>query len=97
VDQQLDGGSPGLFAGEKGTTWEGGFREPAIAYWPGVIQPGYTYEITSTMDLFPTVLELAGVPLPTDRIIDGISLWPLLTPNQSTGTLINGTLRLKPC
>jgi len=84
-DEDLNGGTAGLFYGEKGETWEGGFREPAIAYWPGVVAPGsITYDITSSMDLFPTILELAGVPLPGDRVIDGISLVPLLFNASST-------------
>jgi len=46
LDQQLNGGCAGLFYGEKGETWEGGFREPAFAYWPGVVAPGmHTYKI----------------------------------------------------
>lgn len=85
LDQQLNGGSAGLFYGEKGETWEGGFREPAIAYWPGVVAPGtISYQITSSMDLFPTVLDLAGIPLPDDRVIDGISLVPLLTQTNTS-------------
>jgi arylsulfatase len=57
-----DGGiSP--FHGEKGTTWEGGFRIPQVIRWPGVIQPGTIYnEIISHEDWLPTVLHAAGVP-----------------------------------
>jgi arylsulfatase A-like enzyme len=42
------------------TTYEGGLRVPAIAYWPGVIQPGVIDALAQNVDLFPTVRELAG-------------------------------------
>ena len=64
--------------GWKAQLWEGGHREPAIAYWPGVLKPGQTSRETAlSMDLFPTFLEVAGVPLP-GRKLDGVSLWPHL-------------------
>jgi arylsulfatase A-like enzyme len=77
--QKLAGGSAGLLREGKGSTWEGGMREPAIARWPGKIKPG---QVTSaqacTMDLFTTSLALAGAPLPSDRPIDGVDLRPVL-------------------
>ncbi len=76
------GGSAGLLRGGKGMTWEGGMREPAIAWWPGTIMPGLVTEaITTTMDLFPTAVEMAGIEPPSDRIIDGRSLVSLLKSN----------------
>ena len=57
-----DGGST-PFRGEKGTTWEGGFRVPAVARWPGVIKPGtIVNQITSHEDWLPTFLAAAGDP-----------------------------------
>jgi len=51
------------FHGEKGTTWEGGFRIPMMVRWPGVIQPGtQCNEIISLIDWFPTLSAAAGVP-----------------------------------
>ncbi len=51
------------FQGEKGTTWEGGFRIPLVVRWPGVIKPGTTYnDIISQEDWMPTLLAAAGVP-----------------------------------
>jgi arylsulfatase len=51
------------FHGEKGTTWEGGFRVPLAVRWPGTIQPGTTYnDIISQEDWMPTLLAAAGVP-----------------------------------
>jgi arylsulfatase A-like enzyme len=63
------------FHGAKGTTWEGGVRVPAIAYWPGMIEPGQVSDdVFDLMDLFNTTLRLAGAidRLPQDRYIDGI-------------------------
>jgi arylsulfatase A-like enzyme len=56
-------GAMTMFHGEKGTTWEGGFRIPMMVRWPGVIKPGTQYnDIISLMDWFPTLLAAAGVP-----------------------------------
>jgi arylsulfatase A-like enzyme len=79
LTQFEQGGSAGLLREGKGSTWEGGMREPAIAWWPGRIKPGgVTSEIGSTLDLFTTSLSLAGAALPDDRIIDGLDLSPVL-------------------
>ncbi len=59
----------------KGYPYEGGIREPLIVRWPGVVRPGSTSdEPVISVDYFPTLCEAAGVPLPTDRDIDGVSL-----------------------
>jgi arylsulfatase A-like enzyme len=51
------------FRGEKGTTWEGGFRIPMLVRWPGVIKPGTAYnDIISLVDWFPTLCAAAGIP-----------------------------------
>lgn len=72
-------GNPGPVRGRKNLPFEGGFRVPLIAKWPGVIPSMETYdEMTMSFDIFSTCLEMAGVPLPGDRIIDGVSLLPLL-------------------
>ena len=75
-----DVGSPGSLRGSKGTSYEGGFRVPAIMRWTGTIPPGQeSAAIASNLDLFPTVLQMAGVSLPPDRPIDGRDILPLLT------------------
>ncbi len=72
-------GSAGPFREGKATTFEGGHRVPAIAWWPGTIKPGGVYDgIASSMDLFPTVAGIVGAPVPTDRVIDGKDLRPVL-------------------
>ena len=58
-----EGGSAGPLRDGKGSTWEGGMRVPAIAWWPGKIEPGRTPIVASTMDLFTTSLALGGVGL----------------------------------
>src|SRR6201986_3361646 len=51
------------FHGEKGTTWEGGFRIPMMVRWPGVVKPGTQYnEVISLIDWFPTLCAAAGIP-----------------------------------
>ncbi|NEW83988.1 MAG: sulfatase-like hydrolase/transferase [Mariniphaga sp.] len=55
-------GSNGVLKGFKGSVWEGGHRVPAIIQWPGRIKSGWiSHETVLTMDIFPTLLELAGV------------------------------------
>jgi arylsulfatase A-like enzyme len=73
------GGSTGGLRGMKSTTWEGGFRVPCIARWPGRLPSGVVCPaLTVTMDLFATALAAADVPAPQDRVIDGKNLLPLL-------------------
>jgi arylsulfatase A len=72
-------GSAGPLREGKGTMWEGGYREPCVMRWPGKIPAGTTCsEFASTIDVFPTVAKLIGAPMPTDRIIDGKDIWPLI-------------------
>nr|XP_033815396.1 arylsulfatase A isoform X2 [Geotrypetes seraphini] len=71
------GGSSGLLKCGKGTTYEGGMRVPAIAYWPGKILPGVTHELSSTLDILPTLATLAGAPIP-NVTLDGYDLTDVL-------------------
>jgi arylsulfatase A-like enzyme len=65
---------------EKGTLYEGGVRVPLIVRFPGVVKSGsICRQVVTSVDFFPTILELAGVARPADATIDGISLAPLLT------------------
>jgi arylsulfatase A len=72
------GGSAGLLREGKGSTWEGGMRVPGIVWWPGKIQPAVCRDVACTMDLLPTVAKLTGATLPSDRVLDGMDLTPLL-------------------
>ena len=72
-------GNPGGLRGRKHNITEGGFRVPFFARWPGMLPQGKVYDkLSINFDLFPTILEIAGVPQPDDRIIDGVSILPLL-------------------
>jgi arylsulfatase A len=72
------GGSPGLLREGKGCTFEGGMREPCITWWPGKIKPAVIHELGATMDLYTTILKLAGADVPSDRVVDGFDLRPVL-------------------
>ena len=63
----------------KFSTWEGGMREPTIMRWPGKVPAGTVCgEVAGTIDLLPTLAKLAGGAAPTDRVIDGKDIWPLI-------------------
>ncbi len=65
-------GAMTMFHGEKGTTWEGGFRNPMMIRWPGVIKPGTVYnDIISLMDWFPTLSAAAGEPDIVNKMKNG--------------------------
>ncbi|MBL9189446.1 MAG: sulfatase [Opitutaceae bacterium] len=64
--------------GSKGGYYEGGIREPFIASWPEVIPAGKRNNLpVINVDLFPTFLDAAGVPVPAGKVLDGESLLPL--------------------
>ena len=71
--------SNGPLRGGKRSTYEGGVREPTIAWWPGHVPAGRTVDaVTAETDVLPTFVALAGGTVPTDRKIDGADLTPLL-------------------
>ncbi|OHB78533.1 MAG: arylsulfatase [Planctomycetes bacterium RBG_16_55_9] len=72
------GGSAGLLREGKGCTYEGGMREPCVMWWPGRIKPGVVRDIGATMDVYTTILTLAGAQVPSDRVVDGLDLSPAL-------------------
>ncbi len=68
-------GSPGGLRGRKQEILEGGQRVPMIARWPGAIEAGRRSSLAAmNTDLFPTILSLAGLPLPQDRMVDGVDI-----------------------
>jgi arylsulfatase A-like enzyme len=72
-------GGAGPLREGKATSFEGGIREPAIFRWPGHIPEGRVCrEPAMTIDVFPTLAGIAGAPVPSDRIIDGRDIRPLL-------------------
>jgi arylsulfatase A len=71
----------------KGTSFEGGFRVPMIAWWPDKIAPGSTCdELASTIDVFPTVAKLINAEIPSHKI-DGQDMGPLLFAKPGDGSI----------
>lgn len=69
--------------GFKGQCYEGGIRVPYLVEWPGHISAGTTYgKPVSSLDVVPTVLAAAGLPVPDDT--DGVNLVPFLAGDRST-------------
>lgn len=65
--------------GGKATLYEGGTRVPLIIKWPGVTRPGSTTAVpVISMDLYPTLLDMTGLPPRPAQHLDGLSLAPLL-------------------
>lgn len=77
-------GSAGLLYGGKGTSYEGGVRVPAIFWGPGNVVPAVISKMGSTLDLLPTIGQLAGLALPPDPARDGYDLSPVLKGNHAT-------------
>lgn len=78
-------GNAGSLRDRKGQSYEGGFRVPFIARWPNRIPQGrVNAEPVINLDLFPTLLTLAGVGSPEDRIIDGRDISGLLIGKADT-------------
>jgi arylsulfatase A-like enzyme len=68
-------GAMTMFRGEKGSTWEGGFRIPMAIRWPGTIKPGTVYnDPISLIDMFPTLCAAAGVPDVKEQLAKGMKL-----------------------
>lgn len=75
----------GGFRSGKGYLWEGGIREPLIVRWPESVRPGSVEETPVTsVDFYPTILEMAGAADVPDHTVDGVSLVPLL---EGSGTI----------
>jgi len=65
--------------GMKGSTLEGGMREPTIAWWPGKVPAGASTDVvTGNIDILPTFVALAGGAIPADNKIDGVDITPIL-------------------
>lgn len=65
--------------GRKGDTDEGGVRSPLFIRWPGHVEPGtHVRQIAGAIDLLPTLADAAGIPVTSEKVLDGVSLMPLL-------------------
>jgi arylsulfatase A-like enzyme len=71
----IEPATTGGLKGFKGSVWEGGLRVPAIIEWPAEIDPRITTYPSSTMDIFPTLAEVLGLP-PSVMLppVDGTSI-----------------------
>jgi arylsulfatase len=77
-------GSAGPLRGRKGSTYEGGVREPFLARFPGKIPKGLLCQgVAGTIDILPTVAKLTGAVLPKAPL-DGTDIWPLLTGQKNS-------------
>ena len=97
--QPWDAGTSGPLRGSKASTWEGGLRVPAIAWWPGRLPAGRSSpELGTVMDLFPTIASLAGSAAAPDRPFDGRDIMPWLegleaSPNELFFYVYPGVVR----
>src|SRR6202042_279946 len=63
------------FRGQKDSNWEGGWRVPCFIRWPGKIKAGSVFNgIVSPIDMFPTLLSIAGNPDVTKQLLDGCTV-----------------------
>lgn len=85
-NDECEGGYNGIFKGGKTMGgMEGGIRVPTVVMWPNKIPAKTVIPVpTSQMDLFTTILQIVGCSLPTDRIIDGKNILPLLQGIEKT-------------
>ncbi len=70
--------------GFKGNKFEGGHRVPYFIHWPNGVEGGRTFDgLTSALDIFPTTLAAAGIPVPSDLSLDGVNLLPFMDGTQT--------------
>lgn len=72
------GGSNAPLRGGKFSHYEGGHRVPAVAWWPGTIEPGTTDATVMGTDLLPTIMEIASIKVPEECELDGTSAASLM-------------------
>lgn len=90
------GASAGPLRGEKGSCFEGGVRVPCVMRWPGKIPASHvTDEPAAIFDLLPTLVKLAGGTVPTDRVIDGKDIWPLVAGEKHAKSPHDGLFYLR--
>ncbi|MEM8565470.1 MAG: sulfatase-like hydrolase/transferase [Bacteroidota bacterium] len=75
--------SAGPFRGHKHQMWEGGLRVPSLVEWPGTITAGKVTDFqASTVDYYPTIIDLVGLKMDEDIPYDGVSMLPFLKGDQ---------------
>jgi arylsulfatase A-like enzyme len=65
----------GPYRGGRGGLHEGALRAAALAWWPGRVQPGIVTELVHVVDLYPTLMKLAGARLEQTKPVDGVDAW----------------------
>ena len=80
LEGKPEGGWNGIFRGGKGHgAMEGGIRVPTVAMWPGVLPSNRTISVPTTqMDIFTTIHSIVNLDLPTEVVVDGKNIFPLL-------------------
>jgi uncharacterized sulfatase len=72
-------GSTAGYRDRKGGTWEGSYRVPLIAWWPGMLPSGAAVDEPATaLDVLPTLARVSGAHIPATVALDGIDIWPTL-------------------
>ncbi len=80
-------GRTGPLRGGKGSVFEGGIRVPAIVRWPAGLEGGREVShVTSTLDVFPTLAAIAGVPARNEKPFDGRNVWPQIEGGEALPT-----------
>ncbi len=77
-------GDNGPFRGELGDAYEGSIRTAGMIRWPGAVEPRVSNEMFAIHDFFPTLANLIGADIPTDRPIDGVDQSDFLLGNSDT-------------
>lgn len=78
-------GSPGLLRARKGETYDGGYRVPFMARWPARIPAGLVnHNMAMAIDILPTLANMTGGTVPTDRVIDGLDITEMWTRGASS-------------
>ncbi len=79
------GGSTGGLKGMKATTWEGGIRVPFMIRYPKKLPQGLEIEVPcASSDVYPTLLALAGISVPENKILDGENITEILKGNKTS-------------
>jgi arylsulfatase A-like enzyme len=82
-DAHANAADNGALREGKGSLYEGGLRATALIAWPGRVEPGVVLEPMHAVDLYPTLLKLAGAKAEQPKPIDGVDLWPAITEGKA--------------
>lgn len=85
IEESEDHKAAGPWRGGKYSRWEGGTRMPFIVSWPGKVKPGISDALVSQVDIFASVAELIGQPMPENSGIDSQNILPALLGRSDTG------------